>query len=1846
MAFGFLVFLSINQNPINAQTGVPPGTDLSPLTDPFSCTGEAYLVYAANNNSSSTLAFVSPDTPAVENSSFVFDDVTINATAYNFNLAYAYGLVAEDHDTNSGPNKYDLVMFDSVGNMVSLGQPTPSTSNPPNSALLWQSNRVSSASGEYDINTNTYYFFGKLNNTGRFTRLVAVDLETMTYTETLLSSTSQDNLSDIAISSFDGLLYGLSANQGVISIDPTTGVVTDVAIDEANSDTIPSRAAGGVWADATGTIYLYQNLDSGSLVSYNPNNNIVRDLGPAAEYGVFDATACLPPVMTKEAIVSDPVTAGDTITYEFQISNPFAADILIGFTDVLSSPEITFVLSSLTPAMPGNATIDTFTTTELTMSNITVPAGGTLIFSADVLIDANASSVDFSNVASISFGADTIDSYPPGDPTDDGTTVVILAQINAVDDTVSELLAPGETSSVSVVNNDLLAGTNPVLGTDITLNPDPNGTNTTGTIDPNTGLITIDPATADGIYVLEYEICETAYPTNCSTATVTVTVGDFDGDGVNDDTDLDDDNDGILDSVECPTDFALTPAMFDFLSNSTNNSVINKDISGALGLPANSIVVSIDNVNVNEGAIFYALQSSPNPTFTISGTIPVFIEVEHGAVIGGVNNYDGITSLDGATYTMTTPLLSNFVENNSPPEYQVLRQGSPVSNGSNFIWESNTEATSVAITTTGTGNSAFFLRLKTTVCKDTDHDGTPDYLDIDSDNDGCNDVIESGGSDPDGDGILGEAPYTYDANGLVTGTNVTGGFDGVNGTEIISDAISNIAITPNPAEVCDGGSITFTATPTGGRTSDFGSTGGTDDDITTAIPALDYSYQWYFGTTQLSNDTQYSGVDTDMLTINNIPLGFDGNMYRVEITSTNNSCPTEQTVTLSVIPFPEAGVSSGAIKICSTESLTEADLLANLTGEDAGGSWTDATNTAVSFPITAAGIYTYTVTGVGACAAETDTANASINVTATPEAGVSSGAVEICSTESVTEADLLANLTGEDVGGSWTDATNTTVSFPITAAGIYTYTVTGVGACAAETDAADVSINVTPAPKAGVSSGAIEICSTESVTEADLLANLTGEDVGGSWTDATNTAVSFPITATGIYTYTVTGVGACAAETDTADVIINVTPRPEAGVSSGAIEICSTESVTEADLLVNLTGENTGGSWTDATDTTVVFPITSAGVYTYTVTGTGSCATETDTADVLVNISVSDIALVKTGLFVDSNGDNCANVGEIINYNFTVTNEGNISLSNLSIEDPLFQTPNPLIAIVFNGGDTDNDNELDVTETWTYSASYNLVQTDIDSGFINNQASISAEGCNSTIITDLSGTAINNDSVTAIALCQNSDISLVKTGILNDENGDGIIQEGETITYSFGITNIGNTTLTDIVLDDTLLGGTVCTIPSLAPGVNNTGCSANYVITQADIDFGSITNQATVTGTDLNGNLVTDNSDDPNDSTNVDPDNDGNPDDATIIIISQFPNVSLIKTTLPLTDTNGDGITGSLNDLISYVFIVENTGNVTLTNIQVQDVLPGLNLVGGPLAQLSPNEIDNTAFTATYVITQADIDLGSVTNSAVVTAETPKGDLSDPLDDIRDISDDPNDDTNYDDNGDGEPDDPTVVFLNSIYDLEVLKTVDRLRPTIGEEVTFTVEVANIGNITATDIIISEQLPTGYEFVLATTTEGVFLDLDGVWTIAQLNPGQVEILQITVEVLGFGDYLNTAFIQDSTGGTDVNPNNDEASAEVDPICLTIFNEFTPNGDGTNDTFVIDCIERFTNNKLEVYNRWGNIVYSQANYVNDWDGTSNGRVVTNQSDQLPVGTYYYVLDLGDGSDPRVGWLYIAR
>lgn len=73
-------------------------------------------------------------------------------------------------------------------------------------------------------------------------------------------------------------------------------------------------------------------------------------------------------------------------------------------------------------------------------------------------------------------------------------------------------------------------------------------------------------------------------------------------------------------------------------------------------------------------------------------------------------------------------------------------------------------------------------------------------------------------------------------------------------------------------------------------------------------------------------------------------------------------------------------------------------------------------------------------------------------------------------------------------------------------------------------------------------------------------------------------------------------------------------------------------------------------------------------------------------------------------------------------------------------------------------------------------------------------------------------------------------------------------------------------------------------------------------------------------------------------------------------------------------------------------------------------------------------------------------------------------------------------------------------------------------------------------------------------------------------------------------------------------------------------LIFYNSFSPNGDGTNDLFIIGNLELYPNNTLEIYNRYGQKVLTKNPYTNDWNGSYFGA-------ELPCGTYFFILDTHD-------------
>ncbi|MCS3802069.1 PKD domain-containing protein [Niastella sp. OAS944] len=86
-------------------------------------------------------------------------------------------------------------------------------------------------------------------------------------------------------------------------------------------------------------------------------------------------------------------------------------------------------------------------------------------------------------------------------------------------------------------------------------------------------------------------------------------------------------------------------------------------------------------------------------------------------------------------------------------------------------------------------------------------------------------------------------------------------------------------------------------------------------------------------------------------------------------------------------------------------------------------------------------------------------------------------------------------------------------------------------------------------------------------------------------------------------------------------------------------------------------------------------------------------------------------------------------------------------------------------------------------------------------------------------------------------------------------------------------------------------------------------------------------------------------------------------------------------------------------------------------------------------------------------------------------------------------------------------------------------------------------------------------------------------------------------------------------------------------------IPVPNAFTPNNDGKNDTWKIPYLEMFENCSVRVYNRWGELVFNSNGYFQPWDGTRNGQ-------QLPVGTYTYIIDCKNGAQPLKGVVMLIR
>ena len=300
-------------------------------------------------------------------------------------------------------------------------------------------------------------------------------------------------------------------------------------------------------------------------------------------------------------------------------------------------------------------------------------------------------------------------------------------------------------------------------------------------------------------------------------------------------------------------------------------------------------------------------------------------------------------------------------------------------------------------------------------------------------------------------------------------------------------------------------------------------------------------------------------------------------------------------------------------------------------------------------------------------------------------------------------------------------------------------------------------------------------------------------------------------------------------------------------------------------------------------------------------------------------------------------------VGETISYSYLVTNAGNVTLAGpfTVSDDKAVDESCPVTASLAPGASI------------TCSASYTVSQADLDAGSVTNSATAT-------------GGAVTSQEVTvSVAALQNPNLIVTKT-----VTSSGPYDLGDMISYWIEVRNTGNITLSNIRVEDPTAAKSYCSAFTgilLAPGVR-VGCSASHIVTQEDVDAGRYTN------------TVTAKSDQSQPAT-----------DDTSVEIAQTAAIQLEKTGSLSLDTTAPAGVLNAGDTIRYAFTLTNTGTATLMNIDLEDTVDGVTLSGGQLNRLAPGEHDDSTFTATYTLTQADIEVGSFTNTAMLNALSPQG---------------------------------------------------------------------------------------------------------------------------------------------------------------------------------------------------------------------------------------------------------------
>ncbi|NND16266.1 MAG: gliding motility-associated C-terminal domain-containing protein [Eudoraea sp.] len=192
-------------------------------------------------------------------------------------------------------------------------------------------------------------------------------------------------------------------------------------------------------------------------------------------------------------------------------------------------------------------------------------------------------------------------------------------------------------------------------------------------------------------------------------------------------------------------------------------------------------------------------------------------------------------------------------------------------------------------------------------------------------------------------------------------------------------------------------------------------------------------------------------------------------------------------------------------------------------------------------------------------------------------------------------------------------------------------------------------------------------------------------------------------------------------------------------------------------------------------------------------------------------------------------------------------------------------------------------------------------------------------------------------------------------------------------------------------------------------------------------------------------------------------------------------------------------------------------------------------------------------------------------------------------------------------------------------------------------------IENKSDMISRNISVQFSFPENTILEAYSQDQGEFDEDKGVWQLSKLKSKESASLSFNLLMNSNQDIDYQAFIKIKEGAeTKISPSIVQGSIKwAKEDCLIVFNDFSQTGKGKNRGLYVDCLTKYPNNFLQVFDRWGAIVYEKENYDNSWTGKRHTKFTKFGREKLDKGTYYYVLSFpeSDKAD-KYGSIYISE